>query len=163
VKTAIYRFFDVDGRLLYVGITGDVPARWGWHQRHSVWWPEHVRSEVSWCADRAEADVLETAAIRTENPVHNIAKRRIPPPTRVDRTVDQAPILAKLRASAERARELEKEAWEAILIARQAGVPDVMLCEKTQISRSTLNRKFGPRSTVRATTDYPRDQPRNRV
>jgi hypothetical protein len=38
-------------------------------------------------------------------------------------------------------------AWQKILEAREAGVPDEMLCDETGFSRATLNRKFGPRPT----------------
>lgn len=36
--------------------------------------------------------------------------------------------------------------WQAILAAREAGVPDEVICERTGWSRATLNRKFGPRT-----------------
>lgn len=43
------------------------------------------------------------------------------------------------------ADEKVEQGWAAILAARNAGVPDTVICEKTGWSRSTLIRKFGPR------------------
>ena len=42
-------------------------------------------------------------------------------------------------------RESEKKAWESVRRAREGGVPDTVLCARTEISRSTLNRVLGPR------------------
>lgn len=43
------------------------------------------------------------------------------------------------------AAEAEAATWAAILAARDADVPDTLLCERTGRSRATLNRKFGAR------------------
>lgn len=42
-------------------------------------------------------------------------------------------------------REAEKLAWDLVRRAREGGVPDTVLCARTEISRSTLNRVLGPR------------------
>lgn len=42
-------------------------------------------------------------------------------------------------------REAEKLAWDLVRRAREGGVPDTILCARTEISRSTLNRVLGPR------------------
>lgn len=47
--------------------------------------------------------------------------------------------------SHERADADEKTAWQAILAARAAGVPDDRLCKETGFNRSTLNRLYGKR------------------
>lgn len=44
-----------------------------------------------------------------------------------------------------RADEKLGQAWAAILAARDADVADEVLCDETGFSRSTLNRKYGPR------------------
>jgi hypothetical protein len=61
----------------------------------------------------------------------------------------------KLAAAIEEARKSREarmiadtateKAWQKILEAREAGVPDEMLCDETGFSRATLNRKFGPK------------------
>lgn len=75
-QTILYRFFDVDDALLYVGVTKRPSERWTAHRRTSAWWPS-----VAFLAfeihphDRAALDA-ETAAIRTELPLFN--KRSAP-------------------------------------------------------------------------------------
>jgi hypothetical protein len=44
-------------------------------------------------------------------------------------------------------READKKAWESVRQAREGGVPDTVLCARTEISRSTLNRVLGPRKS----------------
>jgi hypothetical protein len=67
-------------------------------------------------------------------------------------TDEQEKLLAAAVAAAEKkhqaqqqANELEAVAWQAILEARNAGVPDEPLCDKTGFSRATLNRRYGTR------------------
>ncbi|MEV1331110.1 hypothetical protein AB0J20_16210 [Micromonospora costi] len=59
---------------------------------------------------------------------------------------DQRRLLAAAVTKAQAADKAEDETWQAIKEARDAGVPDTVLCEQTGRSRATLNRKFGPRS-----------------
>lgn len=79
---------------------------------------------------RQEPDTV-TAMIRpTWTPENDVQRRAL----------DDA--VARARA-ADHAEDL---AWKAILEARKLGVPDTILCDRTNRSRATLNRKFGPRS-----------------
>ncbi|MET0423609.1 MAG: hypothetical protein ABW046_07035 [Actinoplanes sp.] len=47
--------------------------------------------------------------------------------------------------AARRAEQTKDAAWQAILEARNSGVPDDLLCKRTGFSRATLVRKFGNR------------------
>lgn len=70
---ALYRHFDRDGRLLYVGISRDPEKRWAQHRTQS-WWvmANRVgRVSIEWFADERQARTAERAAIRLENPAHN--------------------------------------------------------------------------------------------
>lgn len=49
---------------------------------------------------------------------------------------------------ARRADRAVEQMWAAILAARQAGIPDTVICERTGQSRATLNRRYGRRSTT---------------
>jgi predicted GIY-YIG superfamily endonuclease len=69
-ETAVYRLYDADGRLLYVGISRDPVVRWGQHQGKR-WWPKVATYAVDWHVDRESAAVAETEAIRQEKPSHN--------------------------------------------------------------------------------------------
>ena len=76
-RTALYRLYDAADRLLYVGITHDLEQRWVGHRYSptSTWWPEVHRKAIEWHPTRQAADVAETAAIASEKPLHNKAKR----------------------------------------------------------------------------------------
>lgn len=67
----VYRFYDADDALLYVGITVNDWQRVRDHRGASPWWPQAVKCTFQRCTDRAAAEVAETEAIRTENPRFN--------------------------------------------------------------------------------------------
>lgn len=71
-RTALYRHFDSDGVLLYVGVTWDLRQRAMLHASASVWYPYSVRCEAEWLDNREEAFAAESAAIRRELPLFNI-------------------------------------------------------------------------------------------
>jgi hypothetical protein len=67
-------------------------------------------------------------------------------------TVDQQKLLTaavKVAKESDRAQEraasTKEAAWQALLAARNGGVPDDLLCKQTGFSRATLNRRFGTR------------------
>lgn len=71
--TALYRFFDSDGLLLYVGITSTTDSRWSHHRLHAAWWPQAATKQVEWFTERGDAAAAELEAIRTEAPLWNSA------------------------------------------------------------------------------------------
>lgn len=71
-ETALYRYFDAEGRLLYVGVTRDPAKRDGEHVKLSPWRARAHRRSVEWYASRPEALAAERSAIRSELPAHNI-------------------------------------------------------------------------------------------
>lgn len=80
----LYRFFDADGELLYVGITCDPGSRFKQHRRGKSWWHEIARIELEQFSSRVELEQAEREAIPKENPKYNINLRRggtpAPPP-----------------------------------------------------------------------------------
>lgn len=83
---ALYRYFDQDGVLLYVGISVDPEMRWKTHRySHAGWVVDSVRRVDDWYSSVAEAKRAERAAIKAEHPKHNLqhsgrSYRRVPKP-----------------------------------------------------------------------------------
>lgn len=72
MQTALYRFFDADGSLLYVGIANDPRPRWSCHAGEKRWWGEVETKTIDWFATREEAENAEIAAIVSERPRYNV-------------------------------------------------------------------------------------------
>lgn len=70
--TCLYRFYR-GPELLYVGITGRLPARVREHGREKAWWREVTYCTVDHYDSRHEAEYAERAAIKAERPRYNIA------------------------------------------------------------------------------------------
>lgn len=70
-RTALYRLYDADGRLLYVGITSNPKARWGAHARDKHWWPEVARKTTEWFETRKSAERIEKIEVEDERPRYN--------------------------------------------------------------------------------------------
>ena len=73
MNTALYRLFDVDGELVYVGITNNPAMRWSQHSAYSEWWSRVSSKSVEWHDTRAAAEKAERVAIRCEGPLFNRA------------------------------------------------------------------------------------------
>lgn len=76
VPTAVYRFYDTAGRLLYVGITCNLALRFAQHASDKTWWPHVARKTVVLYGSRDEAAAEEERAILGERPVHNVVGRQ---------------------------------------------------------------------------------------
>ncbi len=70
-KHAVYRFFDANGALLYIGLTVDPGARLRAH-RSKPWWFDIVRIEIERHETRQAAAIAERAAIKAEEPIYNV-------------------------------------------------------------------------------------------
>ena len=71
--TALYRYFDADGRLLYVGIASHFPSRVEQHARYDWWEPKSASMTIEHFPDRETAHAAELVAIRDERPRYNRA------------------------------------------------------------------------------------------
>ncbi|HJV75458.1 MAG TPA: GIY-YIG nuclease family protein [Noviherbaspirillum sp.] len=72
VKTALYRHFDKDGILLYVGISLSALTRLGQHRENAHWFNSISDVKMEFFDSRQEAIAAEKAAIKSERPRHNI-------------------------------------------------------------------------------------------
>ncbi len=74
--TYLYRHFDKQNRLLYVGITSHIDTRTSTHRAKSPWGPEIARTLVETFDTRIRAAIAELQAIEAEKPLHNIVPGR---------------------------------------------------------------------------------------
>jgi excisionase family DNA binding protein len=70
--TCLYRHFDADGALLYVGVSLSAIARLCQHRAESGWFGRITTVTLQWFPNRSQALAAETAAIRSEHPLHNV-------------------------------------------------------------------------------------------
>jgi predicted GIY-YIG superfamily endonuclease len=75
-RTALYRLYDDEGRLLYVGITRDPEKRFAQHAATKYWWKWVKRRRVEWFDRRSSARAAEEMAIKVGNPDYNIEHAR---------------------------------------------------------------------------------------
>lgn len=71
-RTALYRHFAADGRLLYVGISLNAVNRLSQHRVEARWYEQVARVDIQWLSSREAALKAELEAIRTEHPIFNI-------------------------------------------------------------------------------------------
>jgi hypothetical protein len=132
-RTALYRLFDRDDRLLYVGIAFNPRVRCYHHKKHKPWWSEVARREVEWHDDRRQAEAAERAAIAGEQPLYNVSgvadPLRVeapPPPAKppLDPTITEGlRHAARVNRRADRAAERARRALrETILEAARQGM-----------------------------------------
>lgn len=71
----VYRVFDADDRLIYVGCTTDLPTRLETHRR-GAWWAAQIKKVTAKVyRDSVTAHQVEREAIRTESPRWNVKGR----------------------------------------------------------------------------------------
>jgi predicted GIY-YIG superfamily endonuclease len=73
-KTAVYRLYDKESRLLYVGITVNPNIRFSEHAAEKPWWHavDMGATKITWYKNRDLAKKAETKAITTEGPIYNV-------------------------------------------------------------------------------------------
>lgn len=79
-RTALYRLYDADDQLLYVGISLNPASRWTQHANDKSWWQDIARTDVEWLPSREEALGAEVRSIQTEQPLHNVVNARVTRP-----------------------------------------------------------------------------------
>jgi excinuclease UvrABC nuclease subunit len=75
-RTTVYRLYDREGVLLYVGLSMNVRGRIEKHKR-KPWWPQVMSMETVDYPNRESAKSAERSAIHHENPVYNITRPRM--------------------------------------------------------------------------------------
>lgn len=71
-RTALYRLYDADDGLLYVGVTNKPKRRFWEHGSSKAWWSEVARHTIKWFDSEFHALQAEVEAITTEAPKYNL-------------------------------------------------------------------------------------------
>lgn len=78
-RTAVYRHYDKEGTLLYVGCSVDPTFRFVLHAYTAAWHSYSAKCDVEWYHNRADALRAERAAIESEDPIFNVRDSRLGP------------------------------------------------------------------------------------
>ena len=70
-RHTLYRFYDANEVLLYVGVTGLLPVRLGQHAESKVWFEDVATVRIEHFVDRAAVEEAERQAISNEAPRYN--------------------------------------------------------------------------------------------
>lgn len=111
--TSVYRCFDADGALLYVGCSEDPDRRFYAHRR-TVWFCRVVRIDIEDYENRYAALEAEALAIRDESPIYNKAVP-VAPVAEFERRTRMDRLMKELAEIMEIARRLEGDKLEQFL------------------------------------------------
>lgn len=111
-RTALYRFFNAEDVLLYVGITKNFGQRWINHASSKPWWTEAQRHTAEWFETRCDAAAAEKRAVVDERPKYNIVHK----PKAPRRPVPRQPVPPKVHA------DLSADYWDTADVAAYCGV-----------------------------------------
>lgn len=75
-RFVLYRFYDIDERLLYIGKSIDLRTRFVSHMRTKLWWNKVVKMVTEDFLDDLQLLNAEKEAIINENPIYNIQHKQ---------------------------------------------------------------------------------------
>jgi predicted GIY-YIG superfamily endonuclease len=158
-RTAVYRLFDADDVLLYIGISKNFGQRWHQHAATQPWWPEVQRQAIEWHPGRPQALAAETSAIREERPRYNVVHGERAPRGTAERIAAlsapgpggplRALALAYNQAVAER-EESQRVLAAAIWEAADGHMPQVEIVQCTGLTRERIRQLCLPEYRARA-------------
>lgn len=76
VPQTLYRFFNANGDLLYIGVTANAHRRITDHRDEKEWWTEIQTITLEHFPDRDSVLKAERAAIKAELPLYNVVHNR---------------------------------------------------------------------------------------
>lgn len=138
---AVYRFFDSEGKLLYVGLTSNPGARWSSHEKEKPWWHTVATVTVERQPTLADAVAVEAAAIRNEHPLHNIAHATTEQTERAREALSEQ--ADRHSVSQEHAKGERERLRELVREAVVAGVTESEAARLSGMSRLTVRAWLG--------------------
>ena len=70
-KTGVYKMYDNDHNLLYVGMTASLLSRMSDHVKQKEWFTDVRNISFTWYPTRYQAEIAEKTSIRWDNPKYN--------------------------------------------------------------------------------------------
>lgn len=146
-RTALYRFFNATGQLLYVGISGNTENRWRRHAESKPWWSDVADKTTEWLDSRPEALDAERVAIRAERPLYNHAHNTAAVLALLPAAIDEplrpqfTPVVADDRNAAQRMAADIRALTMAGELPTGSRLPTTQdLCTRYKVSNVTVQR-----------------------
>lgn len=133
IHFVLYRYFDADENLLYIGMTKDFRIRNSAHSCRSVWFPLCAKVTIQFYDDPQILLKAEAEAIRLEKPIYNYTHNE-------EKIAEKRAIKKTLPPSQKKEKRpyipREKHIYVADCI-KKYGIPDDME-KKCKLSRSVI-------------------------
>lgn len=134
-QAAVYRLYDTEDQLLYVGLTANPSKRWTEHATSKSWWGQVARKDIEWFDSRADAARAELTAIEEEEPLHNVQH------TLGNVPADAATVFANFKREYEARRNLEPAVMESADRELKAGATVGQLAKLTGLTPEVFRRR----------------------
>lgn len=118
-RTHLYRLFDKEDQLLYVGISWFAQVRIDAHMRGAPWRDEIARYEIETHPTRKAAAFAESEAINTEFPRYNKQGRRADPKSAA---IARKQAAEKVKGEARQVLRRRKKAVDAARVRLEASI-----------------------------------------
>jgi excinuclease UvrABC nuclease subunit len=92
----LYRHFDKDGQVLYVGISLSAIQRLAQHREVSFWFDDIAKITIERFQSRQDALKAERDAIQAENPKHNVRLKRDTRELPTSREIDETKLVRQV-------------------------------------------------------------------
>lgn len=148
--TALYRFYDADGDLLYLGVTHDPKSRWTTHRLYREWWHLVARKTVEWHDNRAAALKAEVVATEAERPrfdktiIQNIPRAYYEDPRR-----SEIEALLRVEITADEYRRGKRLPYPTVLAAKYGTSPRTVASLYSDLRRRHVIEGHGGRYWLR--------------
>lgn len=129
-RNALYRLYDSESVLLYVGISHDPDERLKQHAGDKPWWHHVARRQIVWLDSREEALKAEAEAMVEERPLyngyHHLGKGWPQKARKYDDTAERATVREALRSALARGEYAPDTYLPSATVGRQFGVSAVI-------------------------------------